>query len=47
VRGNPVLLFAGQGRDAQPGASPKRFLNGTANYGRVFFDGIDPQRTLQ
>jgi hypothetical protein len=40
--GNPVVVFGGSGGDAQPGVSPKRFLNGNANHGRAFFDSIDP-----
>jgi hypothetical protein len=38
--GNPVVVFGGSGGDAQPGVSPKRFLNGNANHGRAFFDSI-------
>ena len=33
-----------QGSDARPGVTAKPFLNGKANYGWAFFDGIDPQR---
>jgi hypothetical protein len=46
AHGNPVVVFAGQGGDAQPGAGPKRFLNGNANCGRAFFDSIGPSRTF-
>src|SRR5258708_16770101 len=38
--GNPAVVFAGQGGDAQPTVSPKRFPNSKANYGRAFFDSI-------
>jgi hypothetical protein len=31
AQGNPVVVFAGQRGDAQPGAAPKRFLNRKAN----------------
>jgi hypothetical protein len=43
--GNPAVVFAGQGGDAQPTVSPKRFPISKANYGRAFFDSIDPDRT--
>jgi hypothetical protein len=34
-----------QGSDARPGVTAKPFLNGKANYGRAFFDSIDPFET--
>jgi hypothetical protein len=42
--GNPAVVFAGQGGDAQPTVSPKRFPNSKANYGGAFFDSIGQAR---
>jgi hypothetical protein len=44
--GNLVRGVRRPGRRRPAGSKPKRFFNCKANYGRAFFDSIDPTETL-